>query len=77
MINLADGAPKEVLSDMEISRQLLNRRVSPDRWRTTKRAHVYPLDAVRFFAALKRPDRCLGRSRRGPAACSVALRPSG
>jgi hypothetical protein len=34
MINLADGAPKEVLYDMGISRHLLNRRVSTDRWRT-------------------------------------------
>jgi hypothetical protein len=34
MINPADGAPTEVLYDMGISRHLLNRRVSTDRWRT-------------------------------------------
>jgi hypothetical protein len=34
MTDLADGAPKEVLYGMGISRRLLNRLVSTDRWRT-------------------------------------------
>ena len=34
MTDLADDAPKEVLYDMGISRRLLNRLVSTDRWRT-------------------------------------------
>ncbi|GEP61211.1 hypothetical protein [Reyranella soli] len=34
MKDLADGAPKELLYDMGISRRLLNRLMSADHWRT-------------------------------------------
>src|ERR1700750_1746590 len=34
MTDLADDAPKEVLYDMGISRRLLNRLMSTNRWRT-------------------------------------------